>query len=75
MTATGIADPGPAARGLMTLGDGLMLHRLTDDPGLDMTRHRALGEKPDGQIVTGAVPFSRCRWSFRPSWLLTVQGD
>jgi hypothetical protein len=36
VTATGIADPGPAARGLMTLGDGLMLHQLTDDPGLDM---------------------------------------
>ena len=54
MTATSIAGTRCACR-LMTLGDGLMLHRSPDDPGLDMTRHRALGEKPDGQIVTGAV--------------------
>lgn len=32
----GIADPGPAARALMALSDGLMLHRLTVDPGLDV---------------------------------------
>jgi DNA-binding transcriptional regulator YbjK len=36
VTAAGIADPGPAARALMALGDGLMLHRLTVDPGLDV---------------------------------------
>jgi hypothetical protein len=36
VTATGIADPGPAARALMALGDGLMLHRLTVDPRLDV---------------------------------------
>ena len=32
----GIPDPVPAARTLMALGDGLMLHRLTVDPGLDV---------------------------------------
>ena len=32
----GIPDPVPAARALMALGDGLMLHRLTVDPGLDV---------------------------------------
>ncbi len=32
----GIADPVPAARALMALGDGLMLHRLTVDPELDV---------------------------------------
>jgi AcrR family transcriptional regulator len=32
----GIADPVPAARALMALGDGLMLHRLTVDPDLDL---------------------------------------
>jgi DNA-binding transcriptional regulator YbjK len=36
VTAAGIADPAPAARALMALGDGLMLHRLTVDPGLDV---------------------------------------
>ena len=36
MTTVGIADPGPAARALMALGDGLLLHRLTVDPALDM---------------------------------------
>lgn len=36
VTAAGIADPGPAARALMALSDGLMLHRLTVDPGLDV---------------------------------------
>jgi AcrR family transcriptional regulator len=34
--AVGIADPAPATRALMALGDGLLLHRLTVDPGLDM---------------------------------------
>ncbi|WP_264031217.1 TetR/AcrR family transcriptional regulator [Cellulosimicrobium sp. SH8] len=34
--AVGIADPVPAARALMALGDGLLLHRLTVDPGLDL---------------------------------------
>lgn len=34
--AAGIPDPVPAARVLMALGDGLMLHRLTVDPGLDI---------------------------------------
>ena len=32
----GIPDPVPAARALMALGDGLMLHRLTVDPELDV---------------------------------------
>lgn len=34
--AVGIADPVPATRALMALGDGLILHRLTVDPALDM---------------------------------------
>ena len=32
----GIADPVPATRALMALCDGLLLHRLTVDPDLDM---------------------------------------
>ncbi|MFE6233583.1 TetR/AcrR family transcriptional regulator [Cellulosimicrobium sp. NPDC057862] len=36
VTAVGIADPVPATRALMALGDGLLLHRLTVDPGLDL---------------------------------------
>ena len=36
VTAAGIPDPVPAARALMALSDGLMLHRLTVDPTLDM---------------------------------------
>ena len=36
MVAVGIADPVPATRALMALGDGLLLHRLTVDPDLDM---------------------------------------
>jgi DNA-binding transcriptional regulator YbjK len=35
VTDVGIADPGPATRALMALGDGLLLHRLTVDPALD----------------------------------------
>jgi DNA-binding transcriptional regulator YbjK len=34
--AVGIADPVPATRALMALADGLLLHRLTVDPALDM---------------------------------------
>lgn len=34
--AVGIADRVPATRALMALGDGLLLHRLTVDPELDM---------------------------------------
>lgn len=34
--AVGIADPVPATRALMALGDGLLLNRLTVDPGLGM---------------------------------------
>ena len=34
--AVGIADPTPATRALMALCDGLLLHRLTVDPELDM---------------------------------------
>jgi DNA-binding transcriptional regulator YbjK len=34
--AVGIADAVPATRALMALGDGLLLHRLTVDPELDM---------------------------------------
>ena len=36
MIAVGIADPVPATRALMAFGDGLILHRLTIDPALDM---------------------------------------
>lgn len=36
VTAAGIADPVPATRALMALMDGLMLHRLTLDPGLEL---------------------------------------
>lgn len=36
VTAAGIPDPVPAARALMALGDGLLLHRLTIDPALDV---------------------------------------
>ncbi len=36
VTAVGIADPAPATRALMALADGLLLHRLTVDPGLDL---------------------------------------
>jgi AcrR family transcriptional regulator len=34
--SVGIADPVPATRALMALMDGLLLHRLILDPGLDM---------------------------------------
>lgn len=34
--AVGIADPVPTARALMALADGLLLHRLTVDSGLEM---------------------------------------
>lgn len=34
--AVGIADPVPATRAVMALGDGLLLHRLTVDPELDV---------------------------------------
>lgn len=36
VVAVGIADPVPATRALMALGDGLLLHRLTVDPELDV---------------------------------------
>ena len=36
MTAVGVADPVPATRALMALCDGLLLHRLTVDPELDL---------------------------------------
>lgn len=36
VTAVGIPDPVPATRALMAVADGLILHRLTVDPGLDM---------------------------------------
>jgi DNA-binding transcriptional regulator YbjK len=36
VVAAGIADPVPATRALMALGDGLLLHRLTVDPELDL---------------------------------------
>ncbi len=36
VNAVGIADPVPATRALMALGDGLLLHRLTVDPELDL---------------------------------------
>jgi len=36
VTAVGIADPVPATRALMALCDGLLLHRLTVDPALDL---------------------------------------
>lgn len=34
--SAGISEPTPAARALMALTDGLVLHRLTVDPDLDM---------------------------------------
>lgn len=36
VTAVGIPHPVPAARAIMALGDGLLLHRLTVDPTLDL---------------------------------------
>lgn len=36
VVAVGIPDPVPATRALMALADGLLLHRLTVDPELDM---------------------------------------
>jgi DNA-binding transcriptional regulator YbjK len=36
VVAVGIVDPVPATRALMALADGLLLHRLTVDPDLDM---------------------------------------
>jgi DNA-binding transcriptional regulator YbjK len=36
VVAAGIADAVPATRALMALADGLLLHRLTVDPDLDM---------------------------------------
>jgi AcrR family transcriptional regulator len=36
VTDVGIPDPVPATRALMALADGLLLHRLTVDPDLDM---------------------------------------
>lgn len=36
MVAVGTADPVPATRAVMALGDGLLLHRLTVDPELDV---------------------------------------
>ncbi|WP_165821105.1 hypothetical protein [Nocardioides gansuensis] len=36
VVAVGIAEPVPATRALMALADGLLLHRLTVDPDLDM---------------------------------------
>ncbi len=36
VVAVGVADPVPATRALMALADGLLLHRLTVDPELDM---------------------------------------
>ena len=36
VTAAGIADPVPTTRALMALMDGLLLHRLTLDPVLDL---------------------------------------
>ena len=36
IVAVGIPDPVPATRALMGLCDGLLLHRLTVDPGLDL---------------------------------------
>lgn len=36
VVTVGIADPVPATRAIMALADGLLLHRLTVDPDLDM---------------------------------------
>lgn len=35
-TSAGMSEPGSASRAIMALGDGLILHRLTVDPGLDV---------------------------------------
>jgi AcrR family transcriptional regulator len=36
VTAVGITDPVPATRAVMALADGLLLHRLTVDPDLEV---------------------------------------
>ena len=36
VTEVGIPDPGPATKALMALGDGLLLHRLTVEPDLEL---------------------------------------
>ncbi|QDB79216.1 TetR family transcriptional regulator [Georgenia wutianyii] len=36
VSAAGIPDPVPATRALMALAEGLLLHRLSVDPGLDV---------------------------------------
>ena len=36
VAAAGIGDPAPATRALMALADGLLLHRLTVDPTLEL---------------------------------------
>lgn len=36
VSAVGISDPVPATRAVMALADGLLLHRLTVEPDLDM---------------------------------------
>lgn len=57
VTDVGIADPEPAARALMALCDGLLLHRLTVDPTLairpvieravhDLAQSRGVAEAP-----------------------------
>jgi len=38
VTAVGIADPPTATRALMAFLDGLVLHRLTLEPGIDLRR-------------------------------------
>ncbi|PRY48743.1 TetR family transcriptional regulator [Geodermatophilus tzadiensis] len=57
VTAVGVADPTPATRVLMALADGLLLHRLTVDPGLDMRPAveravRALAQSPGAAPTT-----------------------
>ncbi|WP_394248393.1 hypothetical protein [Arthrobacter pityocampae] len=36
VVAVGISDPVPVTQAIMALGDGLLLHRLTVDPDLDI---------------------------------------
>ena len=54
--AVGIADPVPATRALMALGDGLLLHRLTVDPDLDLRPaiERAVRALADSDLTRSA---------------------
>lgn len=58
VAAVGIPDPVPATRAVMALADGLLLHRLTVDPGLDLRPaiDRTVRALAAGAPVTSADP-------------------